>query len=160
MEIGVADEEPAAWEVEGEEAVAGTHGQPAEAEEAENLIGLDEAAKNDPLKHYVVVQKSDSQVARGSGANRKTGTRSAQGEQQVLAEMRLVVSREICHGHALELREVRRRLSTAEAELQALEGSRDRESQVLVVQSGDLLSMFLPESWCLHRILLWRLLTF
>ncbi|CAK9108672.1 unnamed protein product, partial [Durusdinium trenchii] len=56
LEIGVADEEPAAWEVEGEEAVAGTHGQPAEAEEAENLIGLDEAAKNDPLKHYVVVQ--------------------------------------------------------------------------------------------------------
>ena len=68
--------------------------------------------------------------------------------------MQVTAARKACHGHALELREVCRRLSdrherAVEAELQQLEGTRESDSRVLVVQSGALLSMFVPESWCL-----------
>ena len=51
VEMGASDEEPEVLEVEGEEPAAVARGEAGqcEAEEAENLIGLDEAAENDPL---------------------------------------------------------------------------------------------------------------
>eukprot|EP00438_Fugacium_kawagutii_P027502 Skav205611 [mRNA] locus=scaffold460:238052:239227:+ [translate_table: standard] len=133
---------------------AGAHGASAEAEEAENLIGLDEAAENDPLQHYVVLQNQVRRLQEDQQRieRKEARARSAQGDRQVEAEMQAVAAREACHGHALELREVCRRLSdrhekAVEAELQLLEGDRGQSSQALVVQSGSLLSMFVPESW-------------
>ena len=156
LDVAVEDEEPAPWEEDDEKPVAGSHGQALEAEEAENLIGLDEAADNDPLKHYVVMQNQIRRLQEDQSRieRQEAKARSAQGDQRVAAEMQVLAAREVSHGHALELREVCRRLSdrhekAVEAELQLLEGTRDLESRTLVVQSGDLLSMFVPESWCL-----------
>ena len=56
LSFAAEDEEPAACEVEGEEATADSRGCATGKDEAENLIGLDEAAGNDPLQHYVVLQ--------------------------------------------------------------------------------------------------------
>ena len=134
------------------------------------MIGLDEAAENDPLKHYVVMQNQIRRLQEDQSRieRQEARARSAQGDQRVAAEMQVLAAREVSHGHALELREVCRRLSdrhekAVEAELQLLEGTRDMESQALVVKSGDLLSMFVPESRCLckfYRVFLWRLSAF
>ena len=125
-------------------------------DEAENLIGLDEAAENDPLQHYVVLQNQVRRLQEDQGRieRREAKARQARGDQGVVADMQVTAAREACHGHALELREVCRRLSdrherAVEAELQLLEGTRESDSRVLCVQSGALLSMFVPESWCL-----------
>eukprot|EP00438_Fugacium_kawagutii_P025227 Skav230240 [mRNA] locus=scaffold1818:78429:87690:+ [translate_table: standard] len=156
VEIAAEDEEPEPWEVEGEKTAAGARGEPIEAEEAENLIGLDEAAENDPLQHYVVLQNQVRRLQEDQQRieRQEAKLRSAQGDQKLFAGTQAVAAREACHGHALELREVCRRLTTrhekaVEAELQLLEGVRDETSQTLVVKSGELLSMFVPESWCL-----------
>ena len=157
MVLSAEDEEPAAWEVEGEETTADSRGGATAEDEAENLIGLDEAAENDPLQqHYVVLQNQVRRLQEDQSRieRRETKARKAQGEQGVVAEMQVTAAREACHGHALELREVCRRLAdrherAVEAELQLLEGTRESDSRVLVVQSGALLSMFVPESWCL-----------
>ena len=124
------DEEPAPWEEDDEKPVAGSHGQALEAEEAENLIGLDEAAENDPLKHYVVMQNQIRRLQEDQSRieRQEANARSAQGDQRVAAEMQVLAAREVSHGHALELREVCRRLSdrhekAVEAELQLLEGT-------------------------------------
>ena len=154
--MAAEDEEPAACEVEGEEATAESRGCAAVEDEAENLIGLDEAAENDPLQHYVVLQNQVRRLQEDQGRieRREAKARQARGDQGVVAEMQVTAAREACHGHALELREVCRRLSdrherAVEAELQLLEGTRESDSRVLCVQSGALLSMFVPESWCL-----------
>ena len=142
--------------MEGEEATAESRGSATVEDEAENLIGLDEAAENDPLQHYVVLQNQVRRLQEDQGRieRREAKARQARGDQGVVAEMQVTAAREACHGHALELREVCRRLSdrherAVEAELQLLEGPRESDSRVLCVQSGALLSMFVPESWCL-----------
>ena len=142
--------------MEGEEATAESRGSATVEDEAENLIGLDEAAENDPLQHYVVLQNQVRRLQEDQGRieRREAKARQARGDQGVVAEMQVTAAREACHGHALELREVCRRLSdrherAVEAELQLLEGTRESDSRVLCVQSGALLSMFVPESWCL-----------
>ena len=154
--MAAEDEEPAACEVEGEEATAESRGYATVEDEAENLIGLDEAAENDPLQHYVVLQNQVRRLQEDQGRieRREAKARQARGDQGVVAEMQVTAAREACHGHTLELREVCRRLSdrherAVEAELQLLEGARESDSSVLCVQSGALLSMFVPESWCL-----------
>ena len=151
--MAAEDEEPAACEVEGEEGSA-ERGKCTVEDEAENLIGLDEAAENDPLQQYVVMQNQVRRLQEDQSRieRREAKARKTQGDQGVVAEMQVTAAREACHGHALELREVCRRLSdrherAVEAELQLLEGTRESDSRVLCIQSGALLSMFAPESW-------------
>ena len=158
VEMGASDEEPEVLEVEGEEPAAVARGEAGqcEAEEAENLIGLDEAAENDPLQHYVVIQEQVRRLQEDQARlQRKEEKRqAAEGEAQVVAGMQVTAARETCRGHALELREVCRRLADRhdeeiEKELQLLERPQADAANVLVVEAGQLLSMFLPESWCL-----------
>ena len=160
VEADLLDEEPEKLdaEAEGEESCAAAQGEAGKApvEEAENLIGLDEAADNDPLQHYVVLQEQIRRIQEDQARiqRKEEKAEAAQGDAQVVAGMELTAAREACRGHALELREVCRRLAdrheqSIEAELQLLEGPRTPDANVLEVRAGQLLSMFLPESWCL-----------
>ena len=93
LDVAVEDEEPAPWEEDDEKPVAGSHGQ-AEAEEAENLIGVDEAADNDPLKHYVVMQNQICYLQEDQSRieRQEAKARSAQGDQRVAAEMQVLAA--------------------------------------------------------------------
>ena len=130
----------------------------AQAEEAENLIGLDEAAENDPLQHYIVVQEQVCRLQEDQARiqRKEEKVQAAEGEARVVAGMQLTAARETCRGHVLELREVSRRLwerheqeIEKELQLQLLEKSQGSNASVVLVQAGQLLSMFVPESWCL-----------
>ena len=159
LEVGMSDEEPACLEVDGEltsAAARGDAGGAVEEEEAENLIGLDDAAENDPLQPYVVVQEQIRRLQEDQARIQRKEERleAVEGDGQVVAGMQLTAAREACRGHALELREVCRRLADRhekeiEKELQLLEKKEDSGGSVLVVQAGQLLSMFVPEAWCL-----------
>ena len=159
LEVGMSDEEPASLEVDGEStpaAARGDAGGTVEEEEAENLIGLDDAAENDPLQPYVVVQEQIRRLQEDQARVQRKEERleAVEGDARVVAGMQLTAAREACRGHALELREVCRRLADRheteiEKELQLLEKPEDSGGNVLVVQAGQLLSMFVPEAWCL-----------
>ena len=148
LEMAMSDEEPVGLEEEGEECSAAARGQvgQAEAEEAENLIGLDEAAENDPLQHYIVVQEQVRRLQEDQARiqRKEEKVQAAEGEARVVAGMQLTAARETCRGHALELREVCWRLGERheqeiEKELQLLENPQGSNASVVLVQAGQLL---------------------
>ena len=123
---------------------------------AENLIGLDEAAENDPLQHYIVIQQQVRRVQEEQEKVQRKEARvqRAKGEDILAAETAKVAAEETCKSYALDLRDVCRRLSArhekaVEEELALLERGNAGSDKVLVVRAGQMLSMFAPESWTL-----------